>query len=169
MNTPLGAYLDELKINKSRLSNITGITTDRINALSHEATAIPYTDEVFPIIYVANYLSGIPEDKFNSTIDRIYPRKTKNLLINKLKGQSPAAQLFGNYTFQRKDVEIETNIPAGKISKYMNDKNKKAPIEEIIRFIDSIGLDLLETLKKYYGVIDVNQRLKEFEEKLHRG
>lgn len=158
MNTPLGAYLDELKINKSRLSNITGITTDRINALSHEATAIPYTDEVFPIIYVANYLSGIPEDKFNSTIDRIYPRKTKNLLINKLNGLSPAAQLFGNYTFQRKDVEIETNIPAGKISKYMNDKNKKAPIEEIIRFIDSIGLDLLETLKKYYGVIDVESK-----------
>ena len=159
MNTPLGAYLDELKINKSKLSNITGITPDRINALSHEATAIPYTDEVFPIIYVANYLSGIPEDKFNSTIDRIYPIKTKNLLINKLRGLSPAAQLFATYTFQRKNVEKETNIPTGKISKYVNDNNKKAPIEEVLNFVHSLGLDPLVTLTKYYGLIDLKSKI----------
>jgi len=159
MNTSLGAYLDELKINKSKLSNITGITTDRINALSHEDSAIQYADEVYPIIYIVNYLCNISEDKFNSTIDRLYPRKTKDLLINKLNVLSPAAQLFGNYTFQRKDVETIAKIPSGKISKYMNDKNKKAPIEEVINFVDSLGLDLLVTLKKYYGVIDVNSRI----------
>ncbi len=159
MNTQLGAYLDELKINKSKLSNITGITTDRINALSHEDSAIHYADEVYPIIYVANYLSNISEDKFNSTIDRIYPRKAKDLLINKLNGLSPAARLFGNYTFQRKDVETVAEIPTGKISKYMNDKKKKAPIEEVVNFVDSLGLDLLITLKKYYGVIDINSRI----------
>jgi len=156
MNTPLGAYLEELKTNKSQVSNITGITTDRINALSHEDSAIQYADEVYPIIYVANYLSNISDDKFDSAIDRIFPNRVKNLLTDKLKDLSPAAQLFGYHTFQRKDVETETKIPLGKLSKYMSDKKKRAPIEEVINFIDSLGLDLLTTLQKYYGVIDIS-------------
>lgn len=157
MNTSLGAYLEELKTNKSQVSNITGITTDRINALSHEDSAIQYADEVYPIVYVANYLSNISEDKFDSAIDRLYPNRVKNLLMDKLKDLSPAAQLFGYYTFQRKDVETEAKIPLGKLSKYVSDKNKRAPMEEIINFIDCMGLELLNTLQKYYGVINVDK------------
>jgi hypothetical protein len=40
----------------------------------------------------------------------------------------------------------------------MNDNNKKAPIEEVLNFIDSLGLDPLVTLKKYYGVIDFRSK-----------
>lgn len=87
-------------------------------------------------------------------------KEKKQLLINELNGLSHAAQLFGNYTFQRKDVGSEVKIPTGKISKYMNDRNRKAPIEEAINFVDSLGLDLLATLKKYHGVVDVRSKTK---------
>ncbi len=42
----------------------------------------------------------------------------------------------------------------------MNNNNKKAPIEEVLNFVDSLGLDPLVTLKKYYGVIDVGSESK---------
>lgn len=153
MDTPLGKYLDKLKSNKSKISRVTGISTDRINALCHEETAILYADELYPIVYVSNHEAGLNEESFNESIDEIFPGREPINLLENLKDASPAGRLFGTYTQPRKRVETKLGMPNGKISKYLSDKEKRATAEEVIRFSDGMKMNLLEVFKEYYWVI----------------
>lgn len=155
MNTALGKYLEKLKSNKSKIAGITGISTDRINALCHEETAILYADELYPIVYVANHEAGLDDESFNESIDEIFPNREPINLLENLKDASPAGKLFGTYTQQRKGVETKLGMANGKISKYLSDKAKRATAEEVIRFSDGMKMNLLDVFKEYYGEISL--------------
>lgn len=155
MNTPLGKYLEKLNSNKSKISRITGISTDRINALCHEETAILYADELYPIVYISNHEAGLGEERFNESIDEIFPDRASIDLLENLKDASPAGKLFGMYTQPRKGVETKLGMASGKISKYLSDKGKRATAEEVIRFSDGMRMDLLDVFKEYYGEISL--------------
>lgn len=153
MATPIGTYLNKLKSNKARISRITGIPTTRLNAISNEDNTILYADELYKVIYIANRNAGIDEINFNKSIDEIFPQlKTINLL-EELQDLSPVAKFFAKYTQKQNDIEKKLGMANGKISKYFNDKTKRAIALEILNFANGMNMDYLSVFKEIYGDI----------------
>jgi len=151
MATGIGEYLKKLKSNKAKISRQTGISTSRINTLCKHPDSKPYAEEFYKIILTAINNAGLDESHFNTAIQEIYPTQKNTNLLQDFSDLSPEARFFKKYTQQQKDIEIKLNIPPGKISKYYNDKNKRALATEIITFAKGMKLDVLAAFKEIYG------------------
>jgi len=163
MATRIGGYLKKLKSKKAGISRISGISTNRINAISNHEDAKPYADEFYKIIYIANKQAGLEEHSFNTAIDEIFPNRQEVDLLNEFKDLSPEAQLFKKYTQKQGDIEEKLGIATGKISKYFGDKKKRALAIEIIAFADGMKLDVLAVFKEVYGEIKLDEDKKSTE------
>jgi len=156
MATKTGKYLDNLKVNKAKLSRISGISTNRINAISNNEDAKPYADELYVIIYVANQQAGLGEENFQKAIDEIFPNRLTINLLAEFKDLSPEGRFFKKYTQKQNEIEEKLRITKGKISKYFSDRKKRALATEIIAFADGMNLDILTVFKEIYGEININ-------------
>jgi len=153
MKTPLGKYLASNKSNRSKISRITGITEDRLNALSNESSAILYADELYKILFVAHNLTGISPEQFDDLISIFFPNRTKGALINKFDNLSPTARLFTIYTLPKREVETTIGMSKNKLSKFSSGLIQRASALELINFCDALNLDILATCKDLFGEI----------------
>src|SRR5690606_4498810 len=153
MATGIGTYLDKLKSNKSKISRLSGISPNRISAISNSEDAKPYAEEFYKLIYLANQQAGLSEDSFRKAVDEIFPNRTKVNLLAEFKDLSPEGQFFKKYTQKQTDIENKLGIANGKISKYFGDKSKRALAVEIIAFADGMGLDVLQVFREIYGEV----------------
>lgn len=154
MATEIGKYLKKLKSNKAQISRQTGISTSRINTLCHSPDSKPYAEEFYRIIFMAIKNAGLDENHFIKAIEEIYPKQIETNLLEEHQNLSPEGRFFKKYTQQQKEIESKLNIPLGKISKYFNDKNKRALATEIIAFADGMNLNVLSVFKEIYGEIE---------------
>ncbi|MBB2951562.1 hypothetical protein [Sphingobacterium sp. JUb56] len=157
MKTPLGEYLEKHKSNRAKISSMIGVSEDRLNALSNENTAILYADELYPILYVANFYAGKTEEQFDDSVSEIILNRNKGIIINSLNDLSPSAQLFAKYTQSKNVIETAIGMPKNKISKLIADPKKRATADEVIKFCDGMELDILQTFKSIYGDINLTQ------------
>lgn len=157
MATGIGTYLDKLKSNKAKISRLSGISTNRISAISNSEDAKPYAEEFYKIIYLANQQAGLGEDSFRKAVDEIFPKRPKIDLLADFKDLSPEGQFFKKYTQKQTDIEQKLGIANGKISKYFGDNSKRALATEIIAFADGMGLDVLEVFREIYGEARVDK------------
>jgi len=153
MATGIGTYLDKLKSNKSKISRLSGISPNRISAISNSEDSKPYAEEFYKLIYLANQQAGLSEDSFRKAVDEIFPNRTKVNLLAEFKDLSPEGQFFKKYTQKQTDIENKLGIANGKISKYFGDKSKRALAVEIIAFADGMGLDVLQVFREIYGEV----------------
>lgn len=154
MATEIGKYLKKLKANKAQISRQTGISTSRINAITNSENAKPYADEIYKIVFFAQKNAGLTEEYFNKAIREIYSGLKTIDLLEEFQDLSPEAKFFKKYTLQQKDIEAKLNIAPGKISKYFNDKSKRALASDIIAFAGGMKLDILEAFKELFGELD---------------
>lgn len=155
MSTLLGQYLDKLKSNRKKISELSGINYSRIIELCNIETSNPYAEDFFKIIYIANKQAGLNEAAFNSAINEIFPNRVQVKLLAGFHHLSPEAQFFKKYTQKQSDIEKKLGIASGKISKYYGDNRKRAHAIEIISFAEGMGLDVLSTFKEIYGEIEI--------------
>lgn len=153
MKTRLGEYLDKKNSNRAKIASIIGLTEDRMNALSNEDTAILYADELYPVLYVANFFAGISTDKFDDSISEIFPDRKKGVLVDKFSHLSKTARLFSIYTQPKREMEVLIGMPKNKMSKFTSGHTKRATASELINFCDGMNFPLFDTFKDLFGEI----------------
>jgi len=160
MNTLFGQYLDELKVNKTKIADISGIKRKRVSDLSNKEKSIPTPIEFYKIIFTAILLKNLPEKEFNNAINKIFPTRPKVDFLKEFDDLSPDIQFIQKHCLTQKKVENAIKMSDGKISRLGSKDVKEVEAVEFICFVEGLQLNAIEVFKELFGEIDIEGPIK---------
>lgn len=157
MTTLLGKYIDEKGLIKSKIGRLANIKKPRLNDLCNKETAKLSPEEFYRIVLAVIELTNSNNSEFDNAVDKIFPNRIKNNLLEANYGLPNEIQFLKKYMQKQSEVESMIGMAEGKISRLTSKKVKDLLAIEIIRFIEGMGLDVSNSFKEIYGEIIIRE------------
>ncbi len=140
--TPLGKYIRKTGLAQKDVARIAGLTPERLSGLCNDPEDLLYADDFYAIIWAVD---GDLNDACNEIFNR-YKLKT----VEDIWDSDLGKYLFNNAK-PTKAISDETNIKSARLSKLLNDPDKRPYAWEIYLIALSIKKKPSQVFESLYG------------------
>lgn len=159
--TDLGKYLLSNSVNKADVYYKTGIDESRLSVLSNDSNTLLYADEFYLIANAINADLGL-------MLESIFHDKSKSTQTKEIsKNLTVLGKYISAFLNTKKDLAKKAKIQQSRLSKLINDHNKRPYAIEIYSIAISTNNEPQELFELLYGHLELNsiEKQKELKEK----